>query len=492
MPDLPLASTVTQDEAAALLRMCGVEPTAASPLGEMLEDVAAPVGALAGEDSASLLQSGWLAGSDPPSLRPDAERAFRVLAAPDSYLHLVLGLLEGPTTTDLFASDERPEEWVRFQLEQSGLWGRVEFFMTNQGLRDRIRRVLDLGPNLLTPRFKVNWSWSRYMVLLGILDTYREACLRSILERGAAPDPSIDVESILRTYKQGLSQSHYYWGVTLGAALSPAQLNLSRAAVESVLAGLHRDGFLKRSAQGDYRLGRALCEFAVSLLLVPSFVGLRRHAAGARQAFPALQAAYIRGANCLWKLVFSFPDGPVSRTDDITVSIEPVTAQAALDHIERLLAGRAEISNPTVQVALDELFGRSAGTGDAVSPVAVESAPEPLADAPSEASTSAPLSLTDSEVEPAAVLTASSSVIGGPTEKLISRLDTSSTQLHAERTCGHCGAVLRGARRYCSGCGRPSGAVAQQQATSSCCSGCGHELAPTARFCTRCGGPARG
>lgn len=340
MRDLPISCTVTHAELDALLTIGRLDSIPASPLAELLDPPAQPRATQHVDLRVleTLADAGWIQSMSPARLRDDCARALGVLAAPQRLLHLKLGSVEGLIGLDLFNDAGSSDGWVRLQSEANGRWARVEFFLGSVTLLERAAHALDLNATFVLPRFHVRWPWERYLVLLGLLDVFRHASLTSILERGAPPDVTISSENLLTAFKQGLSRPHFYWGVSLGSIVSPGNMNISKSRVDAILEDLAREGYVKRTTQGTFRLRRSLQEFCVSLLLVPAFMSLQLRVIEGGAPSTRMHVAALRGANCLWLLEFFEDDGGVE------VAIESCRGQDLLDFLREIVTAPVGIA----------------------------------------------------------------------------------------------------------------------------------------------------
>lgn len=317
---MPVSATLSRDEMAALLRVGCLGPAPHSPLHDVVPREAAH------EELRELADHAWLDRLDPPRLSPEIHDGLSALASPSGHVRIVLGAAEGLGRLELYrASGGDGQRWVRWQADVGGSWAHLECFYHTDALLARIGSILELNDGFLLPRFSARWDWNRFQVLLGLVDVYRATSLRTILERGKSVSSSFGVEDVMDAIKQGLARPHYYWAVSLGRLLAPADLNISRALIAEVLGALANEEFLRAAGPDRWRLGRAITELGVSLLLVPSFLSIDVQCSDGHA-----QVALIRGANTLWRFAFT-----AKAPHDVEVS--PVSGSTVAQELRTLL-----------------------------------------------------------------------------------------------------------------------------------------------------------
>lgn len=343
----PEVRMVTHADAAALMLLGRLPLGAGSPLADFLADGLEPDSVMP-ETVQRLAADGWIASQSPPTLHADCLDAFTVLRAPAVQLTLTLGSAQGLVTLDAYCDVDPPTRWVRFEPDAARQSAHLEFFTSTSTLVDAATRTLALGGGLLAPPFRGQWTISQYVVLLGLVDIFRTACLRAILDRTAPGEIEVTPETIVAAIARGQARPHYYWAASLGSLMSPEQMGLSTAVVEDVLEELARLQHLGRSPGGACQWGQALREFAVSLLLVPSFVILSM-ADWQRTGAPA-RLALVRGANSLW--LFDFVGD--------TVAIEPLEGESVADRLRKAIETKRPV--PAVSVTASPAQGASRDT----------------------------------------------------------------------------------------------------------------------------------
>lgn len=325
MASEPLAVSATLDELAVLLHIGGITPSPSSPLASC------PPRAPSRDELHAVDNEGWLESLVPPCLRLDALTALQALSSPTARVKIALGTGEGLKRWELFRA--RREEWVGWQSPQNGNEARLEIFHSNESLLSQWQEALDLSAMFLRPRFAATLDWNRFQVLLGLLDVYRAASLRAILDRNQGPPPTFNADEVFQALEDGRARPHFYWAASLGRMLAPDEMTLRRPQAADVLTQLAAEGFLHSNpvasetpASAAFRPGRSLTELAVSLLLVPAFLSVTL-----RSGRSTVHLTLIRGANTLWRLYFS------SRAP-YTVDIEPRGGDDVMQELCGLLA----------------------------------------------------------------------------------------------------------------------------------------------------------
>ncbi|MBM3464747.1 MAG: zinc ribbon domain-containing protein [Armatimonadetes bacterium] len=417
MRERVVSCVLTPREACGLLRLGGLQASGGAPLADLAAPNGLPEGDLPADLAGVLSDAGWLDSTAPPRLRVESDRAVRILAAPHRHLHFVLGAAEGLDAVDLYNDADSTEGWVRVAREGGG--ASVEFFLGATSLMERVATAMELDGTFTRPRLSVRWPLERLLVLLCLLDAFRASSLRAILERGAPAPFTVDAETLLSFFKQGLSRVHYYWGVSLGTILLPCPMNITHARLEAVLEDLAREGFLSRTTHGTFRPKRALLEFCVSLLLVPSFLSVSLRWLRGAQSLPGAHLAAIRGANTLWVLEFYSEDGA------IFVSIDACRGSELLDLLREVLL--------TVEPLVE--LPEPAPKAETPAPQLPEPPPSPLPGAPA-----------------GACMHCGHPLRGG------ARFCVSCGRAQENPVCNACGKSLPVGARFCSACGTPQAA----------------------------------
>lgn len=342
MRDLSVASTVTPKDVAAALFVGGLQLHKHSPLNGFLDGEPLPA-SLTTDALEEMAGAGWVSSLLPPQLHAHCLEAFDVLRGPARHLELTAGSAGGLVTAEFFCARGPSDRWVRFEPDRGGTWARLEFFLTTRSLVERSLRALDLTVGSLLPPFRGRWTSEQFGVLLGLIDVYRATCLRAILDRAPMPAVIVTSDAIFEALEQGLARPHYYWGASLGSLISPHLIDISKGDVDRVLEELSRLGCLTRSAAaGVYHCVHGVREFAVSLLLMPSFLVL------SQTVYPdpvvAERLAVVRGANSMWLFDF-LADG---RNEAV---IEPLASESVrqrlLETIDGSRVGRSDAGPPT-------------------------------------------------------------------------------------------------------------------------------------------------
>lgn len=414
MRDLPVASTVTRRDVAAALFLSGLQLHMHSPLNGFLDGEPLPA-SLTADALEEMADAGWVSSMLPPQLQAHCLEAFDVLRGPVRHLELTAGSAGGLVTAEFFCAERPSDRWVRFEPDRGGSWARLEFFLTTRNLIERSVRVLDVTVGSLLPPFRGRWTSEQCGVLLGLIDVYRATCLRAILDRAPMPAVSVTSDAIFEALEQGLARPHYYWGASLGSLISPHLIDVSKGDVERVLVELSRLGHLTRSAaDGAYHCVPGVREFAVSLLLMPSFLVLSQTVYP--NAVAAERLAVVRGANSMW--LFDFvADG---RNE---VVIEPLASESVRQRL------------------LETIDGSRMGRSDA------ESATEPFAN-PAETAV-LPVEETETLVSETCLRCA---VPLRPTARYCTRCGHIRQRVVPMVPCQRCGQVTRSGK-YCTVCG---------------------------------------
>jgi len=351
----PRSYTVTRADVEVLLRLGGLEPGALASLRS------AAAGAGPAELSEAVRQGlereGWLSGVEPPRLRPECRAALATVAAPAAVMRIALGSAAGIRTLDLYGPGA-DGGWVRLDLEDAA-WGRFEFPLGEDRLVERAADALDLRPGLAVPGLSVRWSWDRYRVLLGMADVFRAACLEAILRRTDPPVVTFTAAAVAEAWRQAVERPHAFWAASVAGIVSPGAGPLDAVRIAAVLEELGREGYLSARGGGAFQARLAVQEFAVSLLLLPAFLGLARATpTGLRPRLAAL-----RGGVTLWRLEF-FEAGA-----ELAVEISACGPEEFTDRLRAVLREAAGVPSPATRLmSAGESETRCGGCGRVLRP----------------------------------------------------------------------------------------------------------------------------
>jgi len=249
---------LTDAEVSTLVKLTGVMPEEVSPLRPL---GSGPVSA----ESDNLRQSGLLDSSGRPSA--GCIEAFNILAAPDTEIDLLWGNPDGINLSKIYSAAGQ-EKLVSFT--RSGNNNHLSYFLSSQDIIDLVigRTALPDIKNEID--FSMENSESVLPVVLVMLDIYREAQLKSALERRTEINFSVTLEEITRIAEASKLEPDLNWYASAGFMLLPQRINISSAVADGFDI-LRREGVIGK----DGNISTILTNFASRAFPLVSFLSVR-------------------------------------------------------------------------------------------------------------------------------------------------------------------------------------------------------------------------
>jgi hypothetical protein len=344
-----IRAVVSEAELSALIKLSGITVQKTSPLGQIKTGPAANVSDLS---KTGLQKAGLLDGSGHAA--PECQECLKILANPGAEIDLLWGTPDSVSLSQVYSSGSK-DRLVSYTRSSGTI--HLAYFLSAQDIIDLVISKTAFPEIKNEAGLHIENHENTLWAALGVLDLYREAQLKAVLERRAAPDCITTEEEIARLLETSKMEPNFNWYLPAGIIAFPDQIK------SGSLAG---DGLKRLISSGvigpDGRPDASLTAFASRAFPLLSFVSVRAVKAN-NGGLEKVQFALLRGLSTLLLVQFSAENGEnrvsidsisTSRLPELlfnlaTQPFEAVAAPAPAKPAAAAKAGNAVCAQPVIK-----------------------------------------------------------------------------------------------------------------------------------------------